>query len=180
METEASPPPAPVRLSQAGRNRFIRAPDAAEPALVLRPLGPPTMPESARVQTKRKPDFYDGTDPSTYSLPRKVANPVLLADADGRFLKLDGLSIHYKLTEKPSADALTLVLMHGFSGNITNFNNVWEALARDHQLLAFDRPGWGLSARVARDTEHNTWPTTSGENPYTYEVRACVCVCVLP
>src|SRR5262249_45176752 len=65
-------------------------------------------------------------------------------------------------------DALTLILMHGFSGNITNFNNVWDALIKVHQILAFDRPGWGLSPRVHRLAD-GTWPTDSGENPYTYD-----------
>jgi pimeloyl-ACP methyl ester carboxylesterase len=49
---------------------------------------------------------------------------------------------------QPNADALTLVLLHGFSGSLANFNNVWAPLAKDNQILAFDRPGWGLSARV--------------------------------
>lgn len=97
-----------------------------------------------------------------------MENPQLLGEADDKFFDWDGLVIHYKITEKPSTDALTLVLMHGFSGCMENFANIWNDLARDHQLVAFDRPPWGLSSRVVRRPD-GTWPTLSGQNPYTYE-----------
>lgn len=97
-----------------------------------------------------------------------MTHPQLLADPDSKFFDWDGLSIHYKMTRKPDPESLTLVLMHGFSGCLANFANVWDDLARDNQLVAFDRPGWGLSSRVIRRPD-GTWPTESGQNPYTYE-----------
>jgi hypothetical protein len=131
-----------LRLSKVGENFVIDKdkPDQA-PRRALVATGPVKRPSGAKIERKkRRKDFYDA--PAGPTLPVKVENPVLLADPDGQFIVFDGLNIHYKLTAKPTQDSLTLVLMHGFSGNLTNFNTVWDSLASVDQLLAFDRPGW--------------------------------------
>ena len=87
-------------------------------------------------------------------------------------MSLDGLRIHYKHQVNPEATT-TIVMLHGVSGNTSNFTNVpmWNDFSSRFSLLAFDRPGWGLSPRVLRTTKMtgSSWPTDSGENPYTYE-----------
>ena len=114
----------------------------------------------------KKKTVFDGDESGNLRLPETVENPVLLASRDAVFMKLDGLSIHCKMTE--DRNTVTLVMMHGFCGNVMNFNPVWPQLAQKYQLLAFDRPGWGLSQRVHR-REDGTWPTDSGDNPYLYD-----------
>lgn len=71
--------------------------------------------------------MYDGTKGLTEGHPLKTDTPEVLADKDAIFVKWDGLPIHCKLTSKPSEDALTLVLLHGFSGSMSNFNMVRPA-----------------------------------------------------
>lgn len=60
-----------------------------------------------------------------------------------------------------------VVLVHGFGGGVFSWRNVMGSLA--HQLgcvvTAFDRPGWGLTARPhLKDLEERDLP-----NPYTLE-----------
>ena len=60
-----------------------------------------------------------------------------------------------------------VVLVHGFGGGVFSWRNVMASLA--HQLgcvvTAFDRPGWGLTARPhVKDLEERELP-----NPYTLE-----------
>ncbi|KAJ4909027.1 alpha/beta-Hydrolases superfamily protein [Raphanus sativus] len=60
-----------------------------------------------------------------------------------------------------------VVLVHGFGGGVFSWRNVMPSLA--HQLgclvTAFDRPGWGLTARPhLKDLEERDLP-----NPYTLE-----------
>ncbi len=54
---------------------------------------------------------------------------------------------------------------------MTNFSitPLWGHLSQRYNVLAFDRPGWGLSARVARGPG-GSWP--SALNPYSYEFVA--------
>ncbi|MDP5218566.1 alpha/beta hydrolase [Ruegeria sp. 2205SS24-7] len=62
----------------------------------------------------------------------------------GTRLDLPGGSIHY--VEVGSRDAPTLVLIHGLSGTLQHFTYAMvEDLARDHHVIALDRPGCGYS-----------------------------------
>lgn len=117
-------------------------------------------------RSRKKRTMYDGEfdHPAEYV----VDDPSKLAEKDSQFLELDGLLIHcvVRMKEEPCP---VLVMLHGFSGNTTNFSvcPMWEELAQQYSLVAFDRPGWGLSPRVLRGKK-GVWPTRSAENPYTY------------
>ena len=129
------------------------------------------MPRPPARRTPRR-TMYDGDhDPPAVYV---VDDPRDLADQDSQFANLDGLAIHYKHVASASSEARdTIVMIHGFSGNTSNFTvtPVWQELHERYHLMAFDRPGWGLSPRVVRRRDRS-WPTESGDNPYTYEYSA--------
>jgi pimeloyl-ACP methyl ester carboxylesterase len=45
----------------------------------------------------------------------------------------------------------TIVLIHGMAGSLTTWDPVFEALSRDHDVIAIDLPGHGESARLRGD-----------------------------
>lgn len=71
--------------------------------------------------------------------------------ADGGTVLSAGVPIHYvRLGEGPP-----VVLIHGASGNLRDWTyDVMPRLARDYTVIAFDRPGHGLSG----------WPAQGGES----------------
>ena len=64
------------------------------------------------------------------------------ADAAGEFVLVDGVRLRFqRMGEGPP-----VVLIHGASGNLNDMTfRLAPALARTHQVFAFDRPGHGLS-----------------------------------
>lgn len=63
----------------------------------------------------------------------------------GRFLQIDGVRLHYmEVGEGP-----VLVLLHGNGSMIEDFTSsgLVAKAARDHQVIVFDRPGYGHSTR---------------------------------
>jgi hypothetical protein len=97
--------------------------------------------------------------PSTTAL----ASPRELADPDSRFATLAGLEVHHKVAGDPAAP--TVVLHHHFYGNVFTWRHVLDGLADDHQVAAFDRPGFGLTERPPRDR----W---GDDHPYTRRTAA--------
>lgn len=64
----------------------------------------------------------------------------------GQFIEVDGIRLHYVMQGQGSGPAILLV--HGASSNLREFTaSIMPALARDHRLIAFDRPGYGYSER---------------------------------
>ncbi|MGB0956272.1 MAG: alpha/beta fold hydrolase [Panacagrimonas sp.] len=64
----------------------------------------------------------------------------------GDFVEVQGLRLHYVRQGAP--DAPTLLLVHGANSNLRDFaSSILPTLARDHQVIAFDRPGYGYSQR---------------------------------
>ncbi len=61
-----------------------------------------------------------------------------------QFITIDGLQIHYRHHHKP--DAPTLVMTNAWPMSIRCWDSTWGALAQSFNLLAFDMPGFGLSA----------------------------------
>ena len=45
------------------------------------------------------------------------------------------------------AAPVPMLLLHGFGGNVFSFRLVLDALGRDRPVVAYDRPGFGLSER---------------------------------
>jgi pimeloyl-ACP methyl ester carboxylesterase len=98
---------------------------------------------------------------------------------------MDGLMVHYKLWRSSSSSSSSsssdtksssssdektrngngnsnsnsnpaIVLLHGFGGSVFSWKRSWRGLTDiSHTVLAFDRPGFGLTTRLL--------PTTSGD-----------------
>lgn len=68
----------------------------------------------------------------------------------GEFIEVDGLRLHYVSQGQGPGPALLLV--HGASSNLRDFqSSILPELAQHHRVIAFDRPGYGYSERVAGD-----------------------------
>ncbi len=71
-----------------------------------------------------------------------------LADADSRFVAVDGQTIHYKR----SGAGPPLVLMHGSGSSLHTYDRVAEQLASRADVIRMDLPGFGLTGpRPDRD-----------------------------
>ncbi len=90
--------------------------------------------------------------------------PHALADADSRFLEMNGLTVHYKETGQ---GAPLIILLHGFLGSTYSWREVQDHLGAYGTVISFDRPGFGLTERQLSDD----WP---GENPYTPEAQVAL------
>jgi pimeloyl-ACP methyl ester carboxylesterase len=77
--------------------------------------------------------------------PSNGVSPRALADPDSRFARLAGVEVHHKVVG--SGQNPTLLLFHHFYGNVATWRHVMHDLQGDHQVVAFDRPGFGLTER---------------------------------
>ena len=69
----------------------------------------------------------------------------------GKFIEVDGVRLHYVMQGQGAGPALLLV--HGASSNLRDFtSSILPVLAKDHRVIAFDRPGYGYSERP-----HGKW-----------------------
>ncbi len=93
--------------------------------------------------------------------------PQQLADPDSRFTTVNGLQVHYKVAGQGEP---VLLLLHGFGASTFSWRKVLEPLGQHGTVIAFDRPGFGLTERPL------TW---SGENPYSVESQADMAVGLL-
>jgi pimeloyl-ACP methyl ester carboxylesterase len=86
-------------------------------------------------------------------------HPHELADDDSEFIEINGLDIHVK---KRGQGEPVFVLLHGFAASLYSWHAVMEPLSQLGTVIAYDRPGFGLS-------EHPlTW---KGQNPYSPETQ---------
>ena len=94
-----------------------------------------------------------------------TAPPASLADAESRFVEIEGLAIHYR--ETGSAEATqTLILMHGFGASTFSWRDQLALLGEEYRVIAFDRPAFGLTERpLPGDFQ-------SDENPYSAQANA--------
>lgn len=76
--------------------------------------------------------------------PESDINPYDLADANGRFVDLDGSEIYYQSwghSENPA-----VILVHGFGGSTIGWRlNAPDLAEAGYYVVALDRPGFGLS-----------------------------------
>lgn len=96
--------------------------------------------------------------------PDTVPGPSL-AGPDGRFATLAGVDVHHRVTGPD--DGPPLVLLHHFYGSVATWRHSLDDLADPYRVAAFDRPGFGLTERPARDD----WGDT---NPYTRATSAAI------
>ncbi len=67
-----------------------------------------------------------------------------LADPDGAFVDVNGLSIYY--TENGPADGPVVMLLHGFGGSTFTWrDNIAPLVEAGYRVIAYDRPPFGLS-----------------------------------
>jgi len=91
--------------------------------------------------------------------------PEQLADPDSRFINVDDLRVHYKITGEGEP---TLILLHGFGASTFSWREVMEPLGEVGTVIAFDRPAFGLTQRPL------SWE--EGENPYTPQAQVAILV----
>lgn len=95
--------------------------------------------------------------------------PQDLADPDSEFIEVDGLKFHYKRARsaEPSTGKTAIILLHGFSSSTFSWRSVMQPLSRYGDVVAYDRPGAGLTERAlpghARMEGGAAW---TGVNPY--------------
>ncbi|MGD8815478.1 MAG: alpha/beta hydrolase [Anaerolineales bacterium] len=88
--------------------------------------------------------------------------PQELADADSRFIEIDGMQFHYKILGQGEP---AIVLLHGFVSSVFTWRKVMPPLSEYGTVIAFDRPGFGLTERLLPDQ----W---EAESPYSAEAHA--------
>ncbi len=93
-----------------------------------------------------------------------------LAGPDSRFLDIDGIAVHHRVTGPE--DAPTVLLFHHFYGSVATWRHVQDDLSSDHRVVSFDRVGFGLTERPPR----SRW---NGRNPYTREMSARIALALL-
>lgn len=67
-----------------------------------------------------------------------------LFDRDSNMIEIDQLKIHYKElgTGEPA-----FILLHGFGASTFSWRHIMEPLAEYGRVIAYDRPGFGLTSR---------------------------------
>lgn len=78
--------------------------------------------------------------------------------------------------ETNGRDQSGIVLVHGFGGGVFSWRHVMEMLAQqaDCPVVAFDRPGWGLTSRPCR----KDWEERELPNPYKLENQVVGLFCI--
>ena len=66
--------------------------------------------------------------------------------AQGHFTQVSGGIIHWTVKGEGQA----VVLVHGLAGNLHNFSDLEEALAKKYRVYCLDRPGSGHSKRLGK------------------------------
>ncbi len=70
--------------------------------------------------------------------------PADLADADGQFADVNGISVYY--VDRGPREGAPVFLLHGFLGSVIDWTNTYPALIEaGYRVIAFDRPPFGLS-----------------------------------
>lgn len=100
--------------------------------------------------------------------------PRELAGAHSRFVKVNGIEVHY--TTSGSGDP-PLVLLHGFGASVFSWREVIGPLSRKRQVVAFDRPSAGLTQRPLPG-EWDSADYARG-SPYSAEAQADLAVGLL-
>ncbi len=100
-----------------------------------------------------------------------------LADADSRFIDVNGLRVHYKMVGQgqPFDEAQgrpSLVLLHGFGASLFSWREVMTPLSQFGTVIAFDRPAFGLTERPLP----GQW---KGQNPYGPEAQVALTIGLL-
>ena len=74
-----------------------------------------------------------------------VVPPEKLADADSQFITVRNLKVHYKITGESTNTVF--LLLHGFAASEFSWREVMQPLGLYGTVIAYDRPGFGLTQR---------------------------------
>src|SRR5262245_6944883 len=79
-------------------------------------------------------------------LARAPDRPVVArwAPPPSDFIEVKGQLVHVR-DEGPRQDAVPIVLIHGTSASLHTWEGWVAALKRDHRVISFDLPGFGLT-----------------------------------
>jgi pimeloyl-ACP methyl ester carboxylesterase len=80
-----------------------------------------------------------------------------LAAPDGHYVNINALNVYYKTAGQGQP---TFILLHGFGASLFSWREVMGPLSQYGQVIAYDRPAFGLTERPM------TW---NGTNPYSPE-----------
>jgi pimeloyl-ACP methyl ester carboxylesterase len=87
--------------------------------------------------------------------PFQGKTPYELTDQDGKFIYVRGIWLHYKVYGQGKP---LFLLMHGFGSSTFTWDRVAPALAQLGTVVAYDRPGFGLSQRPLQSDWHGYDP----------------------
>ncbi|TVQ40384.1 MAG: hypothetical protein EA384_03120 [Spirochaetaceae bacterium] len=78
--------------------------------------------------------------------PAGSASPRDLAGPESRFVRLEGIEIHYEASSAELGKQ-AFILLHGFGASTYSWREVVEPLSEIAPVIAFDRPAFGLTER---------------------------------
>lgn len=78
----------------------------------------------------------------------ELTNPLKSWMASGRFARLDGVELFYRLAGHRQANLPWLVCFHGFPTSSWDWHLLLPHLQKHHRVLVFDFPGYGLSEKL--------------------------------
>lgn len=79
---------------------------------------------------------------------------IRVPEIEHRCVEVDGLKIFYR--ETGPADALPILLLHGFPSASHQYRRLMDALGTEHRLIAPDYPGFGFSDAPASSKDGGT------------------------
>ena len=77
----------------------------------------------------------------------ELTDPVQSWMAAGRFARLDGVELFYRIAGQRQRDLPWLVCFHGFPTSSWDWHLLLPLLQKTHRVLVFDFPGYGLSEK---------------------------------
>jgi len=100
-----------------------------------------------------------------------VVPPRELADFDSKFIEVNGIEVHYK-ESAPTSPTCNVILLHGFGASTFSWRDTILGLGERCRVVAFDRPGFGLTSRpMPGDWE--------GDSPYSPTAQADLTVALM-
>jgi pimeloyl-ACP methyl ester carboxylesterase len=87
--------------------------------------------------------------------------PAALADPDSQFADIDGVRVHYKVAGHGEP---AIILLHGFGAGEFTWDEVIGPISQYGTVIAYDRPGFGLTERPLP----GQWSAT---NPYSADYQ---------
>lgn len=93
-----------------------------------------------------------------------VVPPEQLADQDSQFTEINNVKIHYKSYGQGEP---AFILLHGFLASTFSWRELYDDLANNGSVVAFDRAGFGLTERPLE------W---QGANPYDADSQIAVTI----